>query len=200
MATYRLLAVLLAGVILLGITPAGAIETESFGFDVIEATGDRRLHVLIKAGEQSTAELKVWNKQQAELRLDFGVSPARVDDAGNPVLGGDDEPVAWVKVEPAALTLAPGEEQRVKIVVRAPRKLDGDTKTVAVLATPAHEADVPPAVLQRLAITTYLEPDEESLIASLGIAPWIAALILIIVGVLVARKALRRGPAVASDE
>ena len=197
MRIIRLAVIGIVGVIL-WVTPTFAIETEAFGLDVTEQSDDGRLHIPIRAGESSTGELRMWNKQSSEIRLEVTVTAARIDDAGNAALGGDDEPVEWVSVEPASVELAPGEEQRLVVRVEAPRKLDGEVKTVAILATPAVDGEAP-AVLQRLAVTTFLEPDEDSLIASLGPFPWIAAGVLLIVLALLARRMLNRRNADSSE-
>jgi hypothetical protein len=46
--------------------------------------------------------------------------------------------------------------------------------------------------VQRLALTTYLEPDDGNLLASLGPFPWIALAVLVVVGLLAARAGLGR--------
>ena len=190
MRATRLLVVVLAGAILSGIAPVRAIETTSFGIDVVEVNEDRRLHIPIAAGETSRGELRVFNKQQEPITLSLSVVAARVNDSGGASLGGDAEPVGWVTVEPARVELAVGEERTIEVRVDAPRKLDGEVKTVAVLAQPAPDggSESAPAVLQRLAITTYLEPDEDSLIASLGPFPWIAGAVLLVAAALLVRR------------
>lgn len=182
-----------AGAILSGVAPAVAIETTSFGIDVATRSDDQRLHIPVRAGETSTGELRVWNKQDTPLRLAFSVAPARVDDEGRASLGGDEPAVEWLSIEPASLELDAGAERIVEVRVHGPRKLEVGKRTVAVLAQPAVDGDAP-AVLQRLAITTFLEPDEDSLIASLGVFPWIAAAILLLSIALLARRVRSKRP------
>lgn len=188
---------LLFTVVLLGAlhmsAPSGAIETETFGLDVAARSDDARLHIPVAAGTTATGEILVWNKTDATIRLRLSVAPAIVDTGGKVSLGGDDEdPVGWVEVEDE-VELGPRERRTVEVSVRAPRKLEGRTRTVAIIAEPATiVGEAPPAVLQRLALTTYLEPDEDSLIASLGPFPWIALAVLLVVATALVRSALRR--------
>ena len=174
-------------------TPIGAIETATFGLDVVERSDDSRLHVPVRAGETTTGRLRVWNKSQAPLTLQVGVVPAQVDEAGTVSLGGDGEGVGWVSVDPDRVELAPAAEQVVTVRVEAPRKISGHDLVVAVQVEPAIvEGAAQPAVVERLALTTYLEPDEDSLIASLGLFPWIALAVLLVVATALVRSALRR--------
>ncbi len=191
----RTIALALAGAALVLGTlaaPAGAIETETFGIDVVENRSEGRLRIRLEAGKTTAGELRVWNKHDGPLVLRLSVTPASVDDDGTASLGGDPEPVRWVSV-PTRVELAAGEERRVTVRVAAPRQLSAEPKTVAVLAQaePAAGGDEP-AVLQRLAVTTYLVPDEGSLVASLGWLPWIAAAALTAVVAALTRRAVRR--------
>ena len=177
-----------------GTVPVGAIETQSFGLDVAERTEDGRLHLDLRAGESTTGTVKVWNKLDQPLALELDVVPAQLDDAGTVSLGGDGEGVDWVSLDPAEVRLAGGEERIVQVRVEAPRKLEADTKVVAIQVEPAIAPDgQQPAVVQRLALTAYLEPDEDSLIASLGPFPWIAlAVLVVVIGAVVRNAAARR--------
>lgn len=188
----RLVAVLVAGAILLGIAPAVAIETTTFGIDAAERTSDGRLHIEVRAGERTSGKLRIWNKSAEPIQLRLGVVAATVDANGAASLGGDDEAVGWVTVEPDEVTLGGSEEATVDVSVDAPRRLDSETKTVAVVAEPAPVEGAAPPVIERLAITTFLEPDEESLIASLGPFPWIAGVVLLLAVILLARRMNRR--------
>ena len=188
----------IAGAVLLGAAPAVAIETTSFGIDVAEQSEDSRLHIPVRAGESTSGRLRVWNKQTTPLTLVLSVFPARVDGTGQATLGGEEEATDWVTVEPSRVELQPGASRTIEVRVDAPRKLDGEVRTVAVLAQPDTDGEAP-AVLQRLAVTTFLEPDEDSLIASLGPFPWIAAGVLLIVLALLARRMLNRRNADSSE-
>jgi hypothetical protein len=183
-----------------GGAPAGAIETTSFGLDVAEPTDDGRLHLELRAGETTTGQVKVWNKTEAPLVLQLSVAPARIAEDGTVSLGGDDAAVGWVDLEPARVELPAGGERVVEVKVEAPRKLTGDVRAVAIQAEPAAADPAAgggeqPAVIQRLALTTYLEPDEDSLIASLGPYPWIALAILVAVVAATVRSRRKRTPA-----
>lgn len=176
-----------------GGAPAGAIETASFGLDVVSPNADGRLHIEVRAGETTTGRLRVWNKGPTPLTLRLAVAPAQVDEDGSVSLGGAGEGVSWVSVHPGSVPLDPGEERRVEVRVRAPRKLDGGDRVVAVQAEPAPDSGGgQPAVVQRLALTTYLEPDEDSLVAGLGALPWIAVAVLLVVAAAAARSMARR--------
>jgi hypothetical protein len=174
--------------------PAGAIETASYGLDVATTSKDSRLHIDVRAGETTTGRVRVWNKSQQPLTLQLTVAPAQVTDGGAVALGGDGDGVDWVSLVPSQANLAPGAEQIVEVRVKAPRKIDGGkARVVAVQVEPAAAtAGDQPAVVQRLALTTYLEPDAGSLIASLGPFPWIALAVLVVVGVLLLRAAAGR--------
>lgn len=181
--------------------PSGAIETDSFGLDVAERSPDARLHIPLRAGQGATGRILVWNKKETPLVLRLSVVPATVDANGKAGLGGDDdEAVAWVGVADE-VELTPGERRVVDIDVRSPRKLDRRTRTVAIVAEPAPEGgDEAPAVVQRLALTTFLEPEEGSLIASLGAFPWIALVVLLVVVALALRTVRgRRGEGRRTD-
>lgn len=176
-----------------GGAPAGAIETTSYGLDVAERSDDGRLHLTLRAGESTTGRLRVWNKEQAPITLQLRVAPAQMDDDGTVSLGGDGDGVEWVELEPTRVELAAGTERIVEVRVEAPRKLEDDIKVVAIQVEPTVDAGgTQPAVVQRLALTTYLEPDEGSLIASLGPFPWIALAVLLLVVVLAARATRRK--------
>lgn len=179
--------------VLISSTPTGAIETATFGLDVAEESDDGRLHIPLAAGRTTGRDVLVWNKQSEPLQLQLSVAPAVVDGTGKAALGGSDtDPVEWVEV-PKAIDLRAGERRRVTVEVRAPREIDAATRSVAIVAEPAAtDGSSPPAVVQRLALTTYLEPDESSLIASLGPFPWIALAVLLLVVVLAVRAAVRR--------
>jgi hypothetical protein len=194
-----LTALVMAGAVLSGAAPAFAIETTTFGIDVAEESEDGRLHIQIKAGESTTGRLRVWNKQATPLTLVLSVFPARVDDNGQATLGGEEEATEWVAVEPSRVELDPGASQTIEVRVDAPRKLDREVRTVAVLAQPDTGGEQAPAVLQRLAVTTFLEPDEDSLIASLGPFPWIAAAVLLVVLALLGRRMASRRSAGSSE-
>lgn len=158
---------------------AGAIETATFGLDVVEATPDGRLHITTRAGRTATGSLRLFNKTDAPLSVKLTVSPATVHPDGRAELGGADTAVGWVDLPPQPVTLGPAESRTLEIEVRAPRKLPAGRAVVAIVAEPevAPGAEAP-AVLQRVAITTLLEPDQQSLVASLGWYPWLALALL----------------------
>ena len=189
----RTLLVVLAGALLALSSrgaPVGAIETTTFGLDVAEPSKDGRLHLEVKAGRSTSGQVRVWNKSDAPLALAVTVVSAEIDDAGKVSLGGDGKGVGWVSVEPERVELAPGQERLVEVRATAPRKIDDEVLAVAVQVEPAAIAGgEQPAVVQRLALTTYLEPDGDSLIASLGPFPWIALAVLVLVAAVALRAA-----------
>jgi hypothetical protein len=175
-----------------GGAPVGAIETESFGLDVARPTQDGRLHIVLAAGKTTTGQVKVWNKTQAPLILELRIVGAQIDGSGRVALGGDGKGVDWVELDPDRVELDAGQERTVDVRVQAPRKLDDEVLAVAVQVEPAVGGEGAPAVVQRLALTTYLEPDGGSLIASLGPFPWIALAVLLVVATAMVRAAARR--------
>ncbi|HEX2849132.1 MAG TPA: hypothetical protein VHN98_01205 [Acidimicrobiales bacterium] len=190
----RLLLLVASGVllaILAGSAPAGAIETSSFGIDVASPTKDGRLHVEVRAGHTSTTTIRVWNKDTAApLTLRLSAVPARVDATGAASLGGDATAVKWVSFAVKEITLKPGERRDVEVRVTAPRKIAADQRTLAVMAEPVI-AGAAPAVMQRLAVTTYVVPAHGSLVAGLGWLPWIALIVLLAVAVALGRSWLK---------
>lgn len=167
--------------------PAAAIETAGFGLDVAQPTEDGRLHVPAAAGATSTGAIRVWNKTAAPLTLELRIASARVEADGRASPGGDDPAVGWVSVDPATVELGPSAEATVAVEVRPPRRLGGEAHTVAVVAhpVPASGGDQP-AVIQRLALTVFLEPDGPSFVESLGPWPWVALVLLLAVAALAA--------------
>ncbi len=173
--------VVLAAVLVLvgrGGAPAVAIETTSFGLDITEPASDGRLHIPTKAGETTSGKLRLFNKTDASLTIKLTVSPATVAADGTSSLGGDDTPVGWIDVE-RRVSLAPRQEKVIEVRVHAPRRLPKVGASVAIVAEPElSPTGTAPAVLQRVAMTTLLEPDKASLIASLGWYPWLAVVLL----------------------
>lgn len=173
---------------------AAAIETTTFGLDVVEPTPDGRLHITLEAGERSTGRLRLFNKTDGPLAIKLSVSPATVDAAGTAQLGGDATAVEWVEVPAEPVALAPRQQQVVEVVVDAPDELPAERATVAIVAEPAAVAGgQAPAVLQRVAVTTLLEPGQKKgVIASLGWWPWVALALLVAVAAWTVRRTSRR--------
>lgn len=173
---------------LLATASAAAIETTSFGID---HAGDGRLAIPIRAGSRTTARAEVWNKTDAPVTLELRVVPAEVDEGGAPKLGaGDSEAASWVKLRQTTVELAAQERREVVLAVEPPDRLSKETKTFAVLAQLAAEPGGAPAVLQRLALIGYLEPDPAALEVR-SIPMWlivVAALVLIAVVVVAIRR------------
>jgi len=173
----------------LAAVPTGAIETGSFGLDVARGTPDGRLHIPVRAGRTTTGSVQLWNKTSAPIDLRLSVAPATVDATGAASMGGDAAPVAWVKT-PSPVHLAADERRSVDIEVHGPRHRLAKSATVAIVAEPA----APPAdaaVIERVALTTFLEPTSDKAPTVLGVLPWVAAALLVAV-VLALRAARRR--------
>lgn len=172
---------------------AAAIETTSFGID---RAGGGRLEIPVRAGERTTTRAEVWNKTDAPVTLELRVVAAQVDEGGAPKLGaGDSEAASWVRLRQTSVELAAQERQEVVIAVEPPNRLSAETKTFAVLAQLASEPGAPPAVLQRLALIGYLEPDPDALEVR-SIPVWlivVAALVLIAVVIGIRRVTASRG-------
>lgn len=178
-----------AGLVFASARPAAAIETDTFGIDVVQPTDDGRLHIPLRVDRASARSMRVWNKTDRPVRLTLSVVGARLGDDGAVSLGGDDRAAAWVRLRPDVLELEPGVEATVEVSAESPSPRPGRTHTVAVLVSP--EAGPGQAVLQRLALTAFLEPAGPSLVESLGPWPWVAAAVLVAVAV-ASTVALRR--------
>lgn len=170
--------------------PAGAIETQTFGMDPGEPSADGRLHIPVGAGRSTSGELRLWNKGSEPLVLRLSAAAATVDGDGNAVLGGDEAPVRWTRVEPAEVALGPEEDRTVTVRVRAPRRMGAAATTLAVIAEPAQDSAGAPTVVQRVAVTTFLEPHQGSLVAGLGWSVWIALVLVVLLVLLVVRSAV----------
>lgn len=160
-----------------GVAPAAAIETTTFGIDVAEPTPDRRLHIPLRVDRSSTRTMRVWNKADRAITLNLSVAGAELGDGGAVSLGGDGKAAAWVRVEPSRVDLAVGASAEVAVSARATDGLPADDQVVAVLVTPSvAQGD---AVVQRLALTAFLEPaGPPTFVESLGPWPWVAAALL----------------------
>ncbi len=188
----RRLALVAVGLVALVVTaaPAGAIETTEFGID--PAGTGAKVTAPVRAGTTTASRVQVWNKSGRPLALRLGVAPVTVDRYGTASLGGDPEPVGWVKLAERQVTLGPGERRVVDFGVHPPRQITGGTRTVAIMAEPVAAGDA--AVLQRLAVVAYLTPTG-SLQASLGWLGWLAAGLCVLVAGAFAFSALRRATA-----
>lgn len=196
----RLVLTILAGVTLAlvaGVAPAPAIETSTYGLNVVTPSKDGRLHIDVRAGRTSTDAVRVWNKSAAPLVIRLSAVPATVAANGTASLGGQDAAAGWVHFDEEVVRLAPGERRDVRVEVKAPRRITAATRTVAVVAEPMTSGDAP-AVMQRLAVTTYLKPVNGSLVAGLGLLPWLAfGVLLAVAAALVASWLRRRSPPAA---
>jgi hypothetical protein len=185
----RIFALVLGGALAVGFAaPAGAIETTDFGIEaeapVADAQGRPRLVADVAAGRTTETAVRVWNNSLRPVTVELAVVPATVDPDGWASLEGDAEPVGWISLAEERVHLAPGEERAVDLVTEGPRRLDGRPRTAAVLAQLAGDGDgaEAPAVVQRLALVTYLRPVAGGP-PGLGILPWVAgALALAVAG------------------
>lgn len=177
--------------------PAGSIETESYGIDVAEPTADGRLHIPLRLDRTSSKAMRVWNKTDAPLTLNLTVVGAELADDGGVSIGGDGRAAEWASVEPARIDLGPQASAQVTVSARGEGELPADEQVVAVLATPVVAANQ--AVVQRLALTAFLEPSGPSFVESLGVWPWVAGgLLLVVAGLAVwTRRRRLRPPAAA---
>lgn len=144
-----------------GGSPAGAIETSSFGIAADERLGgseDGRVDVPVEPGKRSEVHLRVWNKTDAPLALTLQPAAASLDDDGRPQLGGDAEPVSWVSLDTTEVTLGPRRQRIVTMTVSPSETFDG-RQTVAVLAAPAAVA-ADAAVLERVGVVVHMHTGE----------------------------------------
>lgn len=179
-----------------GPVAVGAIETESYGVDVAEPSDDGRLHIPLRVDRTTSGKMRVWNKTDQPLTLNLSVVGAVLADDGRVTLGGDGKAAEWASVEPSRVDLAPKATASVTVSVRASGELPEEDQVVAVLATPVVSAET--AVVQRLALTAFLEPAGPSFIESLGPWPWVAGVLIVVVGGL-AVWVRRRGAAGSAD-
>lgn len=188
--------VAVAALVLLA-APAAGIETATFGLD--SASGER-LEIPIRAGERTTARAVVWNKTDAPISLELRVAVASVDASGTASLGeGDVEVASWVSLQEREVDLGPQERQEVGLSVEPPSELSAETKTFALVAqAAAPQAGAPPAVLQRLALVGYLEPDPNALsVRSIPMWLVVVAAVVLLAVVAAAVRVRRRRPELA---
>lgn len=198
-------ALAVAGVAWLGLpTAAAAIETATFGIEPapVVVDGERRqsLHEEVPPGGSTTDAVRLWNKTGRPLTLSLKAVAAQRAADGSASLGGDPTPPGWVDVEQSRVTVPARGQRVVRFTIRAPRDLPEATSTFALLTEPVAERGEEPAVLQRLALMVYVRPGEGPASVAetaLGLLPWVAAalLVLVLVGLVVVR---RRGQAAAT--
>ena len=194
---WVLAGVAVAVVVVRAAAPLGAIETSAFGLAAADPARDNRLHVTVRAGERTEGRLLVWNKLDEPITLALSVRAARVADSGATEIGGRSEAVSWVEL-PATVSLAAQEERIVRVVVDAPSTVSAGTKTLAVLAELTGE-ETSPAVLQRIGVTTFLEPDPDALSVE-SIPMWlVVAAVAVLLSVILLLVRVRRRGGRASD-
>lgn len=169
--TFVTIAAAVAGMLLTTATPAGAIETTTFGIepldrDVSQGAG---VPVDLRAGETTEVALRVWNKTDADLTLQLRAAAATLDPSGTPRLGGDAAPTGWIQLSEPLVTLGPGERRVVGVDVDAPDRLDPAEQTAAVVARPQVAGSEAPAVLQEVGLVFRMRPaDGAPLVAPEG--------------------------------
>lgn len=156
--------------------PALAIENAQFGI-APASTGAQS--VSVEPGGRASTTLVVWSKADAPIDLLLGVEPVTVGDDGSATLAGDDEASSWVELSTARLRLDPAERRMVHVEIDAPRRLDGEPRTVAVVAEPVASGDA--AVVQRLALVVEIATSAG--VAPRGSAglPWVALALVVAV-------------------
>lgn len=180
--------------------PAQAIETETFGIEPVEReTAGTGVPVDLYPGETTDVALRVWNKTDGPLALELRAAPATLDAAGTPRLGGDPEPVGWIRVRDAVVTLGAGERRVVTVDVVPPRRLEPTERTAAVVARPQVGGDTAPAVLQEIGLVFRMQPAEGAPLVAPpedGAAPaWLLGVagVLVVAGIgVLSREARRR--------
>lgn len=138
---------------------AHAIETKDVGLEPVP-TGDdggrQSLRVEIIPGREATDAVRVWNKTDRPLTVDLLATAAKKAGDGSVSLGGDAAPASWIDVEHGRITLPPKGERVIAITVRPPEALPALETTAAIMVQPVSDAAAPPAILQRVAVMTYL--------------------------------------------
>lgn len=173
-------------------SPAGAIETESFGLGPAGSSGRTALHESVKPGSTARDAVRLWNKTDAPISVRLEVQGATLSDAGQVSLGGNEGAARWVLLESNRVTLPARASVEVPVVVRAPRTMPGGVSTAAVVAQLDTDAGGHIAVVQRVALMTYVEtPAGSSLRAALGWIAWVAVAMLALVVVSFGRVRFR---------
>ncbi len=159
-AAFVTIAAAVAGMLLTTATPAGAIETTSFGIEPVDRDPSKGAGVPVdlRAGETTEVALRVWNKTDADLTLQLRAAAATVEESGTPRLGGDPAPAEWIRLRDTTIVLRPGERRVVTVDVAAPNRLAPTERTAAVVARPQVNGDTPPAVLQEVGLVFRMEP------------------------------------------
>lgn len=172
-------------------SPAGAIETQSFGLGPAGSSGRTALHESVKPGATARDAVRVWNKTDAPIAVRLEVQGATLSDAGQVSLGGNEGAARWVSLETNRVTLPPRASVEVPVVVRTPRTMPGGVSTAAVVAQLDADAGGNVAVVQRVALMTYVAaPAGSPLRAALGWIAWVAVAMLALVVVYAGRVRL----------
>lgn len=142
--------------------PAHAIETRQFGIEPSPrvAGGANRSSITAKAAAGSTHRdaIRVWNKGSRPVTLLISTAPATKEPDGSVRLGGPSAPLGWVGLESTKVTLAGKAAAVVPVSIRIPRSAREDT-ALALVVQPIAAAGAEPAVLERLAMMVYIQPD-----------------------------------------
>lgn len=191
-------AVAIAAAMFTAAGPVAAIETKDLGLEPVRAGeqgGRQSLRVAITPGSKTKDAVRVWNKTDRPLTVELRATAAKTDADGSVALGGDAEAASWIDVADERLTLPPRGERVVRITVDAPDELPALETTAAILVQPVVDRGAPPAILQRVAVMTYLSSATLHAPPGAGTAlpPWliaVAVLLALAATALAARRVL----------
>lgn len=182
-------AALVAVLVLAPATPSGAIETGEFGIEPVASGGPRQsFQEKIRPGRSTKDAVRVFNKSSRPLTIRLWAEQASIEPDGQVRLDGVSGTARWLRLSLGTVELAPKSERLVPFEVRAPREIGRHTAHMALVAEPVAQEREQVAVLQRLAVLVYAEPDEGApLRAALG---WPLALAAALLGIVAAGGAV----------
>lgn len=185
-------------VLLLGIFAgdAWAVETRTFGMEpspaVIDGKHRQAFDYELGPRDKRRDAVKVFNKTRKPLTLAvYPVNATRKPDGsiGVGLQQGRRGPATWIRMDREEVRLPPKQAAKVGFVVQAPESFPEKKQYLAAIAVePAHDrAKHGVAVVQRLATVVYVEPT--SALDEIASNPlfWIALILLLVVGIFLAR-------------
>jgi hypothetical protein len=160
-------------------SPAGAIETSSFGLGPAGQQSRTSMREEARPGKQTADAVRVWNKTDQPVTVLLDVQGASIDGGGQVQLGGNGGAAPWIKLGSKRVTLAPRQGVDVPVTIDAPRKMPKGTSTAALVAEAESPGSANVAVVQRVAMMVYVSvPSGSSLSAALGWVAWAAVVLL----------------------
>lgn len=146
--------------------PASAGQTETFGaepYPLFEDGAARRFfEIEVSPGATWTDRVRVWNRSSEPVELRLYGAEAKDDDGTYTIATYESRAQgtgSWIDVEPASVTLGPGEERIVSVHLTAPNHLpEGDRLGAVVVEGSAGQGAGGVDVVTRLGILLLMEP------------------------------------------